>query len=104
MNTRASAVGSTNSERCCSSRRITERATGTERFERVVLGSLSKVTWPSQLDGRGGDADAGAQRVDVASAQTCSFSPAKSGVRADQHEGAILTRHLVDEALNLALR
>jgi hypothetical protein len=31
-------------ERCCSSRRMTDRATGTERFERVVLGSLSKVT------------------------------------------------------------
>src|SRR5215204_6881983 len=46
VNTRASAVWSTNSERCCSSRRMTERATGTERFERVVLGSLSKVTRP----------------------------------------------------------
>ena len=31
-------------------------------------------------------------------------SPAESGVRADQHEGAILTGHLVDEALNVALR
>jgi hypothetical protein len=29
-----------------SSRRMTERATGTERFERVVFGSLSKVTRP----------------------------------------------------------
>ncbi|MCE3276581.1 MAG: hypothetical protein K0R13_2436, partial [Propionibacteriaceae bacterium] len=46
VNTRATEVGSTNSDRCRSSRRITERATGTERFDRVVLGSLSKVTWP----------------------------------------------------------
>ena len=38
VNTRASAVWSTNSERCCSSRHGTPRA--------LVLGSLSKVTRP----------------------------------------------------------
>ena len=46
VKTRASDVGSTNFDRCNSSRRITERATGTERLDRIVLGSLSKVTRP----------------------------------------------------------
>jgi hypothetical protein len=36
--------------------------------------------------------------------KTCGFSPAKSGVRADQDEGAVLTGDPVDEALDLALR
>src|SRR5829696_3582506 len=53
-----------------------------------------------QLDSRGRHADARAERVDVASAQPCNFSPAKSGIRADQHQGAILTVHFVDEALD----
>ena len=42
--------------------------------------------------------------ADVAPAQPCSFSPARPGVCADQHEGAVMRRHLVDEALDLALR
>jgi hypothetical protein len=39
-----------------------------------------------------------------AAPQACSFSPAKSGVRADQNDGAVLTGHLLDKALNFALR
>jgi hypothetical protein len=46
VNIKESAQPSTNSRRCSSSRRMIVRATGTERLERAVLGSLSKVTWP----------------------------------------------------------
>ncbi|MET1082783.1 MAG: hypothetical protein ABWY12_06985 [Burkholderiales bacterium] len=40
----------------------------------------------------------------AAAPQACSFSPAKSAVRADQHQCAILRGHLIHQALNLALR
>jgi hypothetical protein len=40
----------------------------------------------------------------AAAPQACSFSPAKSAVRADQNDGAVLTGHLLDKALNFALR
>jgi hypothetical protein len=39
-----------------------------------------------------------------AAPQACSFSPAESGVRADQDEGPVLTGHLLDKTLNLAQR
>jgi hypothetical protein len=68
--------------------------TGTERFERVVLGSLSKVTRPRNWTAV--DITRMRERSDVAPAKPYSFSPAKSGVRANQDEGAILTGHLVD--------
>ena len=42
----ASCSGPTNLSRCSSSRRITDRATGTVRLEREVFGSLPRVTWP----------------------------------------------------------
>ena len=96
VNTRASAVESTNSDRCCSTRRITERATGTERFERVVLGSLSKVTRPRNWTA----VDVTRMRERSGSMSRLrkpySFSPAKPGAPANQDEGAILTGHLVD--------
>jgi hypothetical protein len=75
---------------------MTERATGTERFERVVLGSLSKVTRPRNWTA----VDVRRMRERSGSMsrlrKPCSFSPAKSGVRADQDEGAVLTGHLAD--------
>jgi hypothetical protein len=42
--------------------------------------------------------------VENAAPQACGFSQAKSAVRADQDEGAVLTGHLLDKALNFALR
>jgi hypothetical protein len=103
VNTRASEVGSTNSDRCSSSRRVTERAMGTERFERVVLGSLSKVTRPRnstavevmQMRERNGS---------MSRLRKPAASPHRSPAHTNQHEGTVLRRHLTDEALHLALR
>ena len=74
------------------------RATGTERLERVVLGSLSKVTRPLTST-----VVCTTWIRDRKGSMSRRRNPATSPNATDQNERAVLSRHLVNESFDFEL-